>query len=190
MTSARMPAPPRMVSQQTPFAACVPTLSRLGVMKQSLLMVTLTMLVLPLALHAQQPELVYPGPRLTSDWRLFSHVSIVRPTLVILLPLTLSDTGTARMRLQLGAADSLMKSLESVAKQYGFVFEVRAAAWASIHDRRANAHYAASQVEPGPALVIATPGFRPRLLQYWPNADQLSQEIEDHATVFRPLIPM
>jgi hypothetical protein len=160
-------------------------------MRQTSLLAVLTLLSLAPTLPAQTPELVFPvGPRLTPDWRLFTSVQLEIPTFVILLPVTLVDTGTVHLRSQVSAADSLMKSLASVAAQRGYTFEVRAAAWAAIHDRRFNAHYAAAQTEPGPALVIAAPGFRPRLLRYWPTPAELELELEDYATLWRPLIPM
>ena len=160
-------------------------------MRQTSLLALLTSLALAPALPAQTPELVFPvGPRLTRDWRLFTNVPLEAPTLVILLPVKLVDTGTVHLRSQVRAADSLMTSLASVAEQQGYAFEVRAAAWAAIHDRRFNAHYAAAQTEPGPALVIVAPGFRPRLLRYWPTPQELQRELEDYATLWRPLIPM
>ena len=160
-------------------------------MRPASLLTLLTALTFGPRLHAQTPELVLPvGPRLTLDWRLFTSVPLEVPTLVVLLPVTLFDTGTVHLRSQISAADSLMKSLATVVQQRGFAFEVRAAKWAAIHDRRFNAHYAAAQTEPGPALVIVTPGFRPRLLRYWPTPAQLERELEDYATLWRPLIPL
>jgi hypothetical protein len=160
-------------------------------MRQTSLLALLISLTLAPPLPAQTPELVFPvGPRLTGDWRLFTSVPLEVPTLVILLPVKLVDTGTVHLRAQVSAADSLRKSLASVAEQQGYAFEVRAAAWAAIHDRRFNAHYAAAQTEPGPALVIVAPGFRPRLLRYWPTPSQLERELEDYATLWHPLIPL
>jgi hypothetical protein len=156
-------------------------------MKQTSLLAVLTSLAITPTILAQTPEL---GPSAGRDWRLFTSVSLERPTLVILLRVTLADTGTVAFRSQVAAADSLRNSLLTVAERQGYAFEVRAAAWAAIHDRRFNAHYAAAQTEPGPALVIATPGFRPWLLRSWPTPAELERELEDYATLWRPLSPM
>jgi hypothetical protein len=141
-------------------------------------------------LSAQQPEMVLPGTNPSPEAVLFTQVELGRPTIIILVPASLQDLGTGALAVQLRAADSLIRALQSVADEWDYVFAVRAASHAAIRDKSANAHYAASQSTPGPALVIARPGSTPRLLRFWPRADQLTTELRDYVRIFRPLLPM
>jgi hypothetical protein len=141
-------------------------------------------------LSAQEPDIVIPGTGDSSEARLFTPVQLNRPTLVVLIQATLQDRGTPALKTQLQAADSLIKALQSLAEQWGYACTVRAASHAAIHDTQANAYHAASETIRGPALVIARPGSTPRVLRYWPQADRLTEELEDYGRVFRPLVPM
>jgi hypothetical protein len=146
--------------------------------------------VLTTNLSAQQPQLVFPRNDARGEHRLFTQVQLERPTIVILIDASLEDLGTLELKAQLRSADSLIKTLQNIADQRGYIFAIRAATHAAISDRWFNAHYAASQTTTGPAMVIARPGSTPRLLRYWPESERLDEELKDYALVFRPLVPM
>lgn len=97
---------------------------------------------------------------------LFTNIEIARPTVIILLSAALADTGSKYLRALRDSADSLSESLKPVVTQHGYVIEIRAIQWAAIHDRGANAHYAAASDLRGLGLVIVAPGFAPRLLRF------------------------
>jgi hypothetical protein len=154
---------------------------------------TLAVCILATPLAGQTPA--PPSPEnLMRRWEMLQlrrTVLLERPTIVILVHspegyeefLTREQVAGVRR-----TADSVRARLEATAKRRGYGFEVRITGYEGIRDRAHNALYTASLIDHS-ALIIARPGFAPRLTRMWLEPGELSDLLDDYHRLFRPLLP-